>query len=145
MTTATTYETHRRRAIEPNGTVHAARYAEDRQHFTTACAVYPAPAIDRLVNDEEVWSVSCPNCLTALAVIITCPLCKTPGAQEINLLIPGTDDYADCARCTACGHSWGLDPGANTACTECGGSSNTGSGTINDPQCPCSTSEENDR
>jgi hypothetical protein len=32
-----TYETHQRRAIEPDGTTHTARYAGDRDHFTLAC------------------------------------------------------------------------------------------------------------
>lgn len=132
-----TYETHRRRAIESDGTVHAARYAGDRQHFTLACAVYPMPAIERLVHDADVWAVTCPGCKAVLAVVITCPLCKTPGAEEFGLPIPGTDDVADCARCMACGHSWGFDPGADGVCTECGGSGHTGRGTYKDPVCPC--------
>ena len=133
-----TYETHQRRAIEPDGAVHAARYAGDRDHFTLACAVYPMPVIERLVHDGNFRSVTCDGCRTALAIVITCPLCKTAGAEEFGLPIPHTDDTADCARCKACGHSWGLDPGADGACTECGGSGHTGRGTIYDPPCrPC--------
>ncbi|MFC9131853.1 hypothetical protein ACFT4A_34160 [Streptomyces sp. NPDC057099] len=100
-----TYETHQRRAIEPNGTSHAARYAGDRAHFTLACATYPMPAIERLVHDGAVHPVSCSGCRTALAVVITCPSCQTPGAEEFALPIPGTDDCADCARCKTCGNS----------------------------------------
>ncbi|MBV9026424.1 MAG: hypothetical protein JO362_22125 [Streptomycetaceae bacterium] len=143
-TIPTTYQTHQRRAIELDGTVHAARYAGDRDHFTTACAAtrYPAPAIDRLVNDVDAWTVTCPACRTALALVITCPLCKTAGAQEYGEPIPGTDDYADCARCInpACGNRWGLDPGADgscTSCTSCGGSGHTGRGSLRDPKCSC--------
>ncbi|MFF4504796.1 hypothetical protein [Streptomyces sp. NPDC001401] len=50
-----------RRAVEPNGTVHAARYAEDRNHFSTACAVYPAPTVDRLEHGSD-RKVTCPDC-----------------------------------------------------------------------------------
>ncbi|MFE7268744.1 hypothetical protein ACFU9B_43490 [Streptomyces sp. NPDC057592] len=137
MTSTTTYETHQRRAIEADGTIHAARYAGDHDHFTTACAVHPAPVVERLIHDGYVWSVTCPGCRTALAIVITCPLCKTPGAQEFGLPIPHTDDSADCARCIKpeCGLSWGLDPGADASCTECGGSGNTGRGTAYDPRC----------
>ncbi|GAA1377169.1 hypothetical protein ACFPK5_00420 [Streptomyces beijiangensis] len=139
--TTITYETHQRRAIEPDGTTHAARYAGDRQHFTTACAVDPVPTVERLehneLSDTEFWPITCPGCKDAVAVVITCPLCKTPGAEEFGLPIPNTDDSADCARCIACGNTWGLDPGANAACTECGGSGNTGRGTIYDPRCTC--------
>ncbi|MFJ8856342.1 hypothetical protein [Streptomyces sp. NPDC102437] len=132
-----TYTTHRRRAIEPDGTSHAAKYAGDRTHFTLACAVYPMPVIDRLVHDGDHWSVTCPGCRTALAIVITCPLCKTPGAEEFGLPIPNTDDSADCARCInpECGIHWGLDPAADGSCTECGGSGHTARGTIYDPRC----------
>jgi hypothetical protein len=140
-----TYETHRRRAIEPNGTAHAARYAGSRRHFTTACAVYPAPTVDRLVHDAEFRPVTCTGCKAALAVVITCPLCKTPGAEEYGLPIPGTDDSADCARCKACGHTWNLDPGADASCPECGGSGNTGRAIFRDPRCPCSEETPADR
>ncbi len=50
-----------RRAVEPDGTVHAARYAENRQHFTTKCAVYPAPTVDRLEHSSD-RKVTCPDC-----------------------------------------------------------------------------------
>lgn len=53
-----------RRAIEPQGTVHAARYAGDRDHFTTACAVYPAPEVDQLDASPE-RAVTCPGCRAA--------------------------------------------------------------------------------
>lgn len=138
-----TYETHQRRAIEPDGTVHAAKYAGDREHYTLACALYPMPDIERLVDDGNYWTVTCQGCRTALAVVITCPLCLTPGAEEFGAPIPNTDDTADCARCMKCGHTWGLDPGANGACTECGGSGNTGRGTYRDPRCAC-TEEANE-
>jgi Protein of unknown function (DUF3307) len=131
--------TGQREFIQHGGAAHAARYAGDRRHFTTACAVYPAPAATRLVHDADVWPVTCPGCKTALAIVITCPLCKTPGAQEFWQPIPHTDDSADCARCVnpACGIAWGLDPGADGSCTECGGSGHTGRGTIYDPRCSC--------
>jgi hypothetical protein len=48
MSLPITYETHQRRAIEPDGTIHAAKYAGDRDHFTLACAVYPMPVIETL-------------------------------------------------------------------------------------------------
>nr|WSX25638.1 hypothetical protein OG690_38505 [Streptomyces tubercidicus] len=132
--TKATYETHQRRAIEPDGTVHAARYAGDRWSFATACAVYPAPTVKALER-QGIRSVTCPGCLEALAPVITCPACKTPGAEEFGQPVPNTDDFVDCARCTACGLVWGLDPGADLVCTECGGSGNTGRGTIYDPRC----------
>ncbi|MGW4138821.1 hypothetical protein ACWELV_18870 [Streptomyces mirabilis] len=50
-----------RRAVEPDGTVHAARYAEDRNHFTTKCAEYPAPVVDRLEDGSD-RKVTCRNC-----------------------------------------------------------------------------------
>ncbi|MGW0867006.1 hypothetical protein [Streptomyces sp. NPDC002611] len=136
MTTTATYETHQRRAVEPDGTVHAARYAGDRDHFTTACACYPAPEIERL-EAESFRSVTCPGCLQALAVVITCPICRAVGAEEFALPIPGTDDFADCVRCTGCGHTWCLDAGANTGCTSCGGSGRLGNGSLTGPRCPC--------
>lgn len=134
-----TYDTHQRRAIEPDGTVHAARYAGDRRHFTLACAVYPMPAIERLVHDGDFMTVSCTGCREALAPVITCPLCKTPGAQPYGEPVPGTDDAVDCARCvnSSCDIRWCLDPGADPSCTECGGSGHTGRGTIYDPWCAC--------
>jgi hypothetical protein len=137
-----TYETHQRRAIEPDGTSHAARYAGDRDHFTLACAVYPMPAIETLVHDGKFHSATCSGCRVALAIVITCPLCQAPGAEEFGLPIPGTDDAADCARCNTCGHSWSLDPAADGSCTHCGGSGHTGSGTIHDPKCTCRGAEQ---
>ncbi|MBU3865548.1 hypothetical protein KN815_16120 [Streptomyces sp. 4503] len=144
-TSRITYETHQRRAIEPDGTVHAARSAGDQKHLTLACLVSPLPTIERLVHDGDYYRVTCQKCRIALAIVITCPLCKTPGAEEFGLPIPGTDDAVDCARCTACGHRWGLDPGASAACAECGGSGHTGRGTLYDPLCTCheSNTEEN--
>ncbi|MEH0576847.1 MULTISPECIES: hypothetical protein [Streptomyces] len=50
-----------RRAVEPDGTVHAARYAGDREHFTTACAAYPAPTVDRLEHSSD-RKVTCLDC-----------------------------------------------------------------------------------
>ncbi|MCX4858381.1 hypothetical protein [Streptomyces canus] len=50
-----------RRAVEPDGTVHAARYAGDRQHFTTKCAAYPAPTLDRLEQGSD-RKVTCLDC-----------------------------------------------------------------------------------
>ncbi|CAM5334578.1 hypothetical protein SGLAM104S_07100 [Streptomyces glaucescens] len=44
---------HQRRAIEPECTTHAARYAGDRNHLTLVCAVYPKPTIERLVHDGD--------------------------------------------------------------------------------------------
>ncbi|OKI95091.1 hypothetical protein [Kitasatospora sp. CB01950] len=59
---------------------------------------------------------------------ITCPRCRTPGAEEYGEPIDGTDDFADCARCRTCGHEWALDPGADVSCTTCGGSGIPGAG-----------------
>jgi hypothetical protein len=61
-----------RRAVEPDGTVHAARYAGSRTAFTTACAVYPAPAVDRLEHTGE-RPVTCTGCLAATAPTPTPP------------------------------------------------------------------------
>ncbi|MFF8775073.1 hypothetical protein [Kitasatospora sp. NPDC015120] len=61
---------------------------------------------------------------------ITCPRCHTPGAEEYGEPITGTDDFADCVRCTACGLEWALDPGADASCTACGGSGIPGAGPI---------------
>ncbi|WP_346094367.1 hypothetical protein [Streptomyces olivaceiscleroticus] len=52
--------------------------------------------------------------------------------------IPRTDDYADAARCHACGYAWALDPGANGACATCGGSGIVGGLALwQAPRCPC--------
>lgn len=53
---------------------------------------------------------------------LTCPRCHHQGVEEYGEAISGTDDYADCARCSACRLEWALDPGADVACTTCGGS-----------------------
>lgn len=58
-----TYGSHQRRAIEADGTVHAARSAGGG--FTTACAVYPAPVAERLEFAPR-DPVTCTGCLTAL-------------------------------------------------------------------------------
>jgi hypothetical protein len=55
---------YRRRAVEANGAVHAARFAGDTYHFTTACAAYPAPAVDRLEHTPDL-PVTCAGCLDA--------------------------------------------------------------------------------
>ncbi|MFF3378183.1 hypothetical protein ACFYXF_35170 [Streptomyces sp. NPDC002680] len=49
------------RAVEADGTVHAARYVEDRNHFTTKCAEHSAPVIDRLEYSRD-RKVTCRNC-----------------------------------------------------------------------------------
>ncbi|MER8086592.1 hypothetical protein ABTZ57_16015 [Streptomyces sp. NPDC094048] len=53
-----------RRATEPDGTVHAARFAPGG--FTTACHVYPAPVAERLDASSE-QPVTCPGCVEAFA------------------------------------------------------------------------------
>ena len=58
-----TYDSHKRRAIEEDGTAHAARGAAGG--FTTACAVYPAPEAERL-EFAPTRPVTCTGCLTAL-------------------------------------------------------------------------------
>ena len=71
------------------------------------------------------------------AVVTTCPSCQSTRTREYGLAIPVThDDYADCAGCLDCGHTWGLDPGADGACTNCGGSGDIG-GTSRNGRCPC--------
>ncbi|WP_324787070.1 hypothetical protein [Streptomyces sp. H51] len=50
-----------RRAVEPDGTVHAARFTGCHT-FITACAAYPAPAADRLECRSD-RQVTCRNCL----------------------------------------------------------------------------------
>jgi predicted kinase len=57
---------------------------------------------------------------------IPCPSCRSTATEEYGEPIPGTDDYADCVRCPACGHTWALDPGADLACPSCGGSGTPG-------------------
>ncbi|MFD8706859.1 hypothetical protein ACFV1W_30365 [Kitasatospora sp. NPDC059648] len=60
---------------------------------------------------------------------ITCPYCSSTDVEEYGEPIPTThDDYADCARCRACGREWGLDPAADASCTSCGGSGRPGNG-----------------
>ncbi|MFJ6384695.1 hypothetical protein ACIQI7_32395 [Kitasatospora sp. NPDC092039] len=59
---------------------------------------------------------------------ITCPRCQTPGAEEYGEPAWNSDDFADCARCRACGLEWALDPGADASCTTCGGSGIPGAG-----------------
>lgn len=58
-----TYDNHKRRATEADGTVHAARGAAGG--FTTACVVYPAPVAERLEFAPR-DSVTCEGCLKAL-------------------------------------------------------------------------------
>ncbi|MGW7440893.1 hypothetical protein [Streptomyces sp. NPDC054849] len=48
-------------------------------------------------------------------------------ADEFAVPIPHTDDTADAAMCTRCGGVWSLDPGADRACPDCGGSGRPGS------------------
>lgn len=52
-----------RRAVEADGTVHAARFT-GRRTFITACAVYPAPTAERL-DASSAQPVTCPGCRTA--------------------------------------------------------------------------------
>ncbi|MEU9044543.1 MULTISPECIES: hypothetical protein [unclassified Kitasatospora] len=62
---------------------------------------------------------------------ITCPHCGSVDVEEFGEPIPTThDDYADCARCRTCGQEWGLDPGADASCTQCGGSGRPGNGPL---------------
>jgi hypothetical protein len=56
--------TYPRRAIEATGTVHAARGGP--RYFTTACATYPAPEVER-VDASLAYTVTCPACIQALA------------------------------------------------------------------------------
>lgn len=65
MPTIAKPQPHLRRAIEPDGTVHAARYAGDRTHFATACAVYPAPECAALEGTAD-REVTCLGCRRAL-------------------------------------------------------------------------------
>ncbi|MCB5910361.1 hypothetical protein [Streptomyces pinistramenti] len=55
---------HDRRAVEEDGTVHAARYAGDLWSFTTACQVYPAPAAVRIEATPD-RAVTCRGCRAA--------------------------------------------------------------------------------
>jgi predicted kinase len=57
---------------------------------------------------------------------IPCPSCRSTATEEYPEPIPRTDDYADCARCHSCGHTWALDPGADLGCPSCGGSGTLG-------------------
>ena len=66
----------------------------------------------------------------------TCPRCRSTSTQEFGLPIPHTDDSADCVRCLACGLEWGIDPGADGACAECGGSGDV-AGDRRNGECPC--------
>lgn len=71
--------------------------------------------------------------------VITCPnpACKEPGAELIAVPVPHTDDAVDAALCTKCGVVWGLDPGADGSCPDCGGSGNVGATGPGSPLCPC--------
>lgn len=73
----------------------------------------------------------------AYVVVITCPRCRSTRTEEYGVPIPTTsDDYADCARCLDCEHSWPLDPGADGGCATCGGSGDIG-GDPRGGRCPC--------
>lgn len=58
-----TCDSHQRRATEADGTIHAARSAGGG--FTTACAIYPAPEVERLEFTPR-GPVTCDGCLTVL-------------------------------------------------------------------------------
>jgi len=73
-----------RRAVEDDGTVHAARYTGPHS-FTTACAVYPAPVAERL-DARSALNVTCPGCLNA-----TCP-----GVGEYGHGLTGTTVHVGC-------------------------------------------------
>lgn len=83
----TTSLPHTRRAIEPDGTVHAARYAGDRHHVTTACAAYPAPEY-AFVEPTPHREITCTGCREALAArpVVSGPRC---GNNPTYRLSPG--------------------------------------------------------
>lgn len=128
-------QSHQRRAVEPDGTVHAARYASDRHHFTIACSTRDL-TIER-VEHTSARTVTCPACQTSLdGTVITCLFCRTPGAMEYRE--PAHEGAGTlCARCTACQYAWVLDSGAHAGCPVCGGSGHTGRGSWCDPLCTC--------
>ncbi|MEU9415977.1 hypothetical protein [Streptomyces sp. NPDC048272] len=71
--------------------------------------------------------------------VITCPnsACKAPGAELISVPVPHTDEHVDAALCTKCEKVWGLDPGADGSCPDCGGSGTVGATGPGSPLCPC--------
>ncbi|MFI2078595.1 hypothetical protein [Streptomyces triculaminicus] len=81
MSASTAHLPHPRRAVEADGTVHAARYAGSRTHFTTACAVYPAPEVVR-IDPRPDRAVTCPACLDALPT--ECPGYPGPGGSTVH-------------------------------------------------------------
>lgn len=85
-------------------------------------------------------------CHRAKSYVITCPVCGSTETEEYGEPIRDTDDFADCARCRNCSTSWALDPGADAACTVCGGSGTPGAGPagrkvegkwVHSPNCEC--------
>ncbi|MGY4973472.1 hypothetical protein ACWGCC_30395 [Streptomyces nigrescens] len=85
-----------RRVIEPDGTVHAGRFAGDRHSFTTACAVYPAPPAIR-IEPRPARAVTCRGCVVATtptAVPLTAVqfLAVTDARPYIPELDHGQDD-----------------------------------------------------
>jgi hypothetical protein len=143
ITMKPTYDTHQRRAIEPDGTTHAARYADDRNHFTLACAIYPMPSIERLIHDGNVWTVTCSGCRTALAVVITCPLCKTPRRPGVRRADPQHRRLRGLRplRQPRVRPPVGPGPGRARLVHRGGGSGRTVRGTIYDPRCCCCGTE----
>ncbi|RGD55391.1 hypothetical protein DR950_41755 [Kitasatospora xanthocidica] len=79
-------------------------------------------------------------------LIITCPRCHSQDTEEYAEPIRGTDDYAEAIRCLDCRAEWAHDPGADLACSRCGGSGRIGAGPSavrvdgqwkTTPSCPC--------
>lgn len=77
----TVTQAHARRLVEPDGTVHAARYAGDRAHYTTACAVYPAPECASLEATPH-RAVTCTGCREAMPDCPAPPVSPSPSAHS---------------------------------------------------------------
>lgn len=76
---------------------------------------------------------------SASAPTIHCPR-DGASAEEYQVRNPDTGDVFDRARCTHCGHSWALDPGADASCRACGGSGEPGAPrltALRTPLCEC--------
>ncbi|MEU5426896.1 hypothetical protein AB0H73_15005 [Streptomyces olivoreticuli] len=88
MPASTTHLPHPRRAVEVDGTVHAARYAGDRRYFTTACVVYPAPQVVQLDQRPD-RDVTCSACIEALPA-------ECPGIREYEYGLTGRTVHRGC-------------------------------------------------
>lgn len=120
----------------------ATQYATDRERGNLIAAA----VVDLLTGTQTLDEVRLPlarallrydSTDTLFRALHRCPACGTRGrTQDVPVPITGTDDYADTALCTACDATWGIDPGADGLCEDCGGSGTRGARN-HTPPCRC--------